>query len=175
MRTFIAPYIAYGQFNIGSKIPLLSPKENYLVERGTPWSWWIRRTTLYYYDGAGVEHEIHSGSDLEVDLEYPEEEKIYSDDDGQTESESDSDDEHPCKDCGAMGNWQKCCWCEYCDKHTCFECDPTKGGRMYGAICPQCFNDGVHIADNYGYDFHGDDEELKISELFWNCILTDDY
>lgn len=181
MRIVQASYTSYSVFKISSKIPLLSVKENNLADHETtPWSWWVKWDTLYYRDASGELKTIKEKYMCEHDMKRPDD---YETDDDGDDSDSDSDDEHPCKYCEKMNNWEKSCWCEYCDKHTCFECDPTHGGHMYGAICPDCFNDGVHIADNYAYYTKGDDEELlkiddeelKISTLFSNCVLTDDY
>ena len=60
MPMLIANYITSIQFQVPSKLKLLSVEENDKVkEFGTPYSWYIRWGVLHYFDADGKEQELN--------------------------------------------------------------------------------------------------------------------
>ena len=103
MRTLVVDYCVSSEFKIPRSIPLLSVEDNKKCcdsNDTTPWSWWIKYDTLYYYDNNKVVHTINTYfSATDSDFKYPKEDSAQFDDDDDDDEENDDDS------CGSNDSW----------------------------------------------------------------------
>ena len=95
MRTLAVDYNCDSIFKISSKIPLLSVEDNKNCTGVTkvPWSWWVKWDRLHYYDIKGNEKiiEPYSSGSMMRDFKYPIEGSETFEEDGDDESDYESD------------------------------------------------------------------------------------
>lgn len=93
MRTIIAHYRVSSEFQVPKSIPLLSVEDNEgnVLGKKTPWSWWIKYDTLYYYDANCNVCEISPTCPAyeSSDYKYPYEEEEGSDSEDEVDDDED--------------------------------------------------------------------------------------
>jgi hypothetical protein len=87
-RALISTANSYFVWNFPKQ--LLSIEDNKQAKYGTPWSWFVKYDTLYYFDGEEQEHEIQ-GQLSEADHKFHE--NIDIDEDGSAWGLDSSDEE----------------------------------------------------------------------------------
>jgi hypothetical protein len=87
----ILQYSAYQIITLPNKIAE-KLKENKDTEWGKPWSWYVRFTVLFYYDGNGVKHEVDS-EDCDTDYKEAEDYTWLDAKDNDTDDSDDSESE----------------------------------------------------------------------------------
>ena len=110
MRTLVVDYCVSSEFKIPRSIPLLSVEDNKKCcdsNDTTPWSWWIKYDTLYYYDNNKIVHTINTYfSASDSDFKYPNKDSEQFDDDGEEEEEEEEEEDEDnikCHYCNCTG------------------------------------------------------------------------
>ena len=95
-RVLIARYDHTTVFRVPKNLPLLSQDDNEGAEEYTPYSWWIKWNTLYYYDEKKEIQEINLYSEnvcTKRPTDIEEEEEDFDSDDEEKEEEEDEEEE----------------------------------------------------------------------------------